>query len=620
MAFSAASATAFLSQRWAPVLSRLSDAVLLLDSAEGLIACSSAARALLGAAVDLAGMPAQALLGLSPGTNLEGELTIVPPAVGLALRAELRRGALFDDAGNSAGCLLLIIPEAPPPISKAPDRDIEDRLREIALTISSSLGIDQVLDQVVRLSIELIGAGAGALQLYDEHFDRLMTLHVINLETMVARHPLYRGSGAIWHLLDTGEAFLHNNYPSDPRAIRDLVDEGVVAVAAAPIAAGDQILGVLILYHLEAGRRFSWRDVELIEIIGRQAGVALQNARRYEEALRESHRRHLLYAASVAFGAALAPEQLYLAIHRMMARLMPCDSIAIAVFDEATEEINYVYLADGRGRWPSAVVPVSRGLLGFIIRTGISLRVTGCDPEIEALFGAEPFGEGEDATGSLLALALPIGDRTIGAITVQAVAPDAYTADDLSALETLAVTAAIAIQNAQLFARVNELATIDPLTGVSNRRHFLEQALHEIERASRYQHPVSLLMLDADHFKQINDRYGHMAGDQVLRAIAMRCSADLREIDVIGRYGGEEFLVLLPETPIPQALAVAERLRDVIGSEPVSTDIGPVAVSVSIGVASFPAGATGTFEQLLDQVDKALYKAKAAGRNQARSS
>ncbi|NTU81181.1 MAG: diguanylate cyclase [Chloroflexales bacterium] len=606
----------FLSQSWAPVLARLSDAVLLLDTADGLVACTIAARALLGGAGDLPGTPARALLGLSPEATLVGELTICPPGSGLVARVELRRTPLFDGEGALAGSLLVILAEATP----VRDNDIEGRLRKVALTISSALDIDLLLDRVVRLSAELIGAGAGALPLYDAQFDRLLPGHVVGLDAALIQGPLYRGSGAIWDLIDTGEAFLHNDYATDPRAMRELVRQGVQAVLGVPVVASDEILGVLILYHLEPGRRFGQRDLELLECIGRQAGVALQNARRYEEAMRESRRRQVLYKASVAFGTSLAPEQLYLMIHHTIARLMPCDTIAIALYDEPTDEIEYVYMVDGHGRWPSRRLSLKRGMLGFIVRTGLSLRITGCDPEIEALFGAEPFGEGEDATGSLLALALSVGEQTIGAITVQAVAPDAYTPDDLSALETLAATAAIALQNAHLFARVQELATIDPLTGVSNRRQFFDRARREIERAARYGRPFSLIMLDADHFKQINDHYGHVAGDQVLQAIAARCRADLREVDVIGRYGGEEFLVLLPETAGLQAMAVADRLRDAVGRTPVATDAGPVAVSISIGVAGFAAGSTGTIEELLDQVDKALYRAKAAGRNQARSS
>ena len=166
---------------------------------------------------------------------------------------------------------------------------------------------------------------------------------------------------------------------------------------------------------------------------------------------------------------------------------------------------------------------------------------------------------------------------------------------------------------------MQELATRDPLTGVFNRRHFFQLARSELERAGRYLRPISLLMLDADYFKRINDTYGHLAGDQVLQAITARCRETLREIDVVARYGGEEFLVLLPETGAAAALLVAERLRERIGREPVPTDVGPVEVRVTLGVASYEQGQPGTVDELLDRVDKALYAAKGAGRNQTRA-
>jgi diguanylate cyclase (GGDEF)-like protein len=512
--------------------------------------------------------------------------------------------------------LLAVDGQAAPPAREG----LEGRLREVALTISGALDIEQVLGEVVRFAIELTGASAGSLPLYDHHFERLLPAYVVGLAMPELARPMYRGTGAIWHMIDTGELFVHNGYAADPRALPGLVARGVRAVAAAPVRAGDQLLGVLSVYHTEPGRVFSPRDVELLEMLGRHAGVALQNATRYRAVAREAERRHLLYQASLAFGAALAPEELYATIHGTLRRLMACDTIAIALYDEPAQEIDYVYLADGCGRWPNERLPVTRGLLGTIVRTGIALRVTGCDPEIEGWFGAEPFGEGEDATASLLAVPLVVGGTTVGAITAQSGAADAYSQEDLDDLEMLAATAAIALQNAHLFARVRELATMDPLTGVFNRRHFFELARLEVERCARYGRALSLLMLDADHFKQINDRYGHLAGDEVLRMIARRCQENLREVDIIGRYGGEEFLVLLPETAAPQALQVAERLRATICAEPVVTEAGAVAARVSIGVASIAAGATGSVYQLLDEVDRALYRAKAAGRNTARAS
>lgn len=602
-----------LAQAWATLLERTAELVLLLDPADRVMAASATACTLFGAGASLLGQPVRALLGLAPEAPLAGN-HVLPDG----RSASLCLNPLHDSAGHPLGALLLLPARSD---LAAIDEHLDPRerqLREVTFTISSALEIDAILDRVVRLSIELIGADAGSLSLYDLEHDNLIPSYTVNIAGQLQLLSIRRGTGAVWELIDTGEPLLINDYPAHPRAIPALLVQGVRAVVAVPVRAGNKTLGVLSLYSCTPGRRFSHRDLQLLETVARQAGVALENAQLYQAALRDAERQAIIYRACLEIGAALAPAELYQAIHRAMACLMPCDTIAIALLDEEQAEIEYVYLVDGAGSWPLQRVPFTRGLLGFICRTGIALRITGCDPELEGWFGAEPFGEGEQPTGSLLAVALQVGGRVIGALSVQAMASNAYTVNDLDVLEMLSATAAIALQNALLFARVQQLATLDPLTGVANRRHLYDLGRQELERAARYGHPLSLLMIDVDYFKQINDTYGHGAGDQVLQTLAQRFKHGLRENDLVGRYGGEEFLVLLPETAGDQALQVAERLCELVRSEPVATEEGPVAVSISVGIVSCACERASTIEPLIDHADRALYVAKRSGRNQIR--
>lgn len=163
---------------------------------------------------------------------------------------------------------------------------------------------------------------------------------------------------------------------------------------------------------------------------------------------------------------------------------------------------------------------------------------------------------------------------------------------------------------------LQQLATLDPLTGLFNRRHFFAVAQREFERSQRYQRPLSLLMLDIDHFKTINDTRGHLVGDQILQALAEVMRDSLRQVDMLCRYGGEEFVMLLPETVLPTAIVVARRLCRTLAAKPIQTDKGPVTVTVSIGVAALPDRGKLTLDGLLDRADQALYAAKQAGRNQ----
>ncbi len=168
----------------------------------------------------------------------------------------------------------------------------------------------------------------------------------------------------------------------------------------------------------------------------------------------------------------------------------------------------------------------------------------------------------------------------------------------------------------QMEDELRRLATTDPLTGVNNRRRYTETSERELVRCKRYEHPLCVLMLDADHFKVVNDTYGHEAGDRVLVALANACAEELRDVDVLGRFGGEEFTITLPETTLETALDVAERLRLALSETKVPLDDGSeISFSVSIGAAHLR-NPDEMLSDLLNRADSALYKAKESGRNQ----
>ena len=161
-----------------------------------------------------------------------------------------------------------------------------------------------------------------------------------------------------------------------------------------------------------------------------------------------------------------------------------------------------------------------------------------------------------------------------------------------------------------------QLAHTDALTGINNRRHLYELADHEFEIAARYLHPLSAIMFDIDHFKEINDTFGHAAGDQILQRVTQVACANLRSADVIGRYGGEEFVVILPMTNAKQAYPLAERIRTGVGAIRVPTEKGDAAVTLSIGIVEMiHITKNGSAEELIRRADEAMYAAKQAGRN-----
>ncbi len=206
-------------------------------------------------------------------------------------------------------------------------------------------------------------------------------------------------------------------------------------------------------------------------------------------------------------------------------------------------------------------------------------------------------------------------DSVVAILRLERPSKPSFAPDELRFLEAIASQTALALEKAKLIAFLEQLSITDELTGIANRRHFEWRLSEEIERARRYQYPLSALMLDLDNFKQINDTHGHQVGDIVLQQIAERLKRILRRTDFLARYGGEEFVILAPQTPADRALILAERLRQVIAESPIS--VSPdlqIRTTISVGVAVFPEHAQNGNE-LVRAADEALYKAKQMGRN-----
>ena len=270
----------------------------------------------------------------------------------------------------------------------------------------------------------------------------------------------------------------------------------------------------------------------------------------------------------------------------------------------------YIGYADPRIR--KFAIPGSRGYvvkavqnhapqLIHNVQTDPLVRYEGQIPEVRAIRSA-------------VVAPLLLEQEVLGALSLEASAKSAFTVDDLRVLVSFAATATAAIRNAQLHAEMQKLAITDALTGLYNRRGFFELGRHEIDRTRRFGHPLSIIFIDVDNFKHINDTFGHHIGDRVLKAVADCLNTNTRDVDILGRYGGDEFAILLPETDLPVAVNVAERLRLQVSGASVTVDGSPVDVSVSIGVSKVMEDING-LEALLKRADAAMYAAKQAGGN-----
>jgi diguanylate cyclase (GGDEF)-like protein len=256
-------------------------------------------------------------------------------------------------------------------------------------------------------------------------------------------------------------------------------------------------------------------------------------------------------------------------------------------------------------------------LTGWVVREGKPLLIRSLSREYDSL-PVKPEIVGQDKLSeSWLGVPMIADDRVIGVLVVASYAENAYTDEDASLLGTVASQAALALENARNFAEVQEQSRRDSLTGVLNHGYFITRLVDEIEKAQVAVKPVTLIMLDIDHFKIYNDTYGHILGDEVLRLTAQAIQNNIKSTDLVGRWGGEEFSVALPDTDIQQAQQVADRIRKTLAGLALHTSQGAELPkpTVSQGIAAFPEHAANA-RRLVDLADHMLYGAKRGGRDQ----
>lgn len=257
-------------------------------------------------------------------------------------------------------------------------------------------------------------------------------------------------------------------------------------------------------------------------------------------------------------------------------------------------------------------IPIGEGIAGSVFRSQKPRLVSNA--RADADFSTRFDEVSRFRTASLLAVPLISHGKSLGVIElVNAEGAPAFTDEDMQTVLGISEFAAIAIENARNFKRVHELLQTDEHTGLFNARYLKTQLTREVARSERFARPISLLFLDVDHFKEVNDQHGHLVGSAVLKEIGEVIASTIRGIDSAYRYGGDEFAVLLLETHAQGAAEVARRLVNAVHSRNYTGLDKPV--TVSVGVAAFPDHA-GTTIDLLDAADKAMYRAKKNGRDQ----
>jgi len=298
-----------------------------------------------------------------------------------------------------------------------------------------------------------------------------------------------------------------------------------------------------------------------------------------------------------------------------VSELLKPSNWSLLLKDEPTGEL-YFHASVGAGseKLRDLRVKPGEGIAGWVAEHNQPLLVP--DVHKDARFADRFDAASRFHSASILAVPLAFKGRTLGVIELVNGKGDAvFKEEDLRILMTVAEFSAIAIENAQNFHKVEELTILDDHTRLFNSRHLKRQLEQEVVRATRFGHPVSLIFFDLDHFKRVNDSHGHQAGSRVLHEVGKLLLRTLRSTDVPVRYGGDEFVVLMPETSKDQALLAARRIGGEIAREPFlgAESYGPLHLTASVGVASFPDDARAP-EELIKRADEAMYCVKAERR------
>jgi diguanylate cyclase (GGDEF)-like protein len=393
----------------------------------------------------------------------------------------------------------------------------------------------------------------------------------------------------------------------------------VRAVLAVPIVErGGHVRGVLAADRRE-NRPFTEDDEQLLSTVASEVLRAIEVERVMSYIRKSRDEKDRFFRAIEELNRAGNPEQVFLAVLEAARQMGGLDFCAVTLVSERDGK-RYHRIARMSGVTAPGKALEGRefvdntGLVANVVRYGAPLPGRDLKSmEKQVIFDDETSVRGLNA---LKIFPLTAGDRVLGTLVAGSRRKAALDDDVLRMIQVIASQAAQAVLRAQLFEQMERMAITDGLTGLFNHRTFQNRADEALAQAKRYGRTCSLILTDIDHFKSVNDTYGHPTGDQVLKQVARILKEKARDTDVVARYGGEEFAILMPETDAKGALVIAERIREAVKAETFQTELGPLKISLSLGIATSPDHGVEK-QPLVDLADQCLYFAKRNGRNQS---
>lgn len=374
-----------------------------------------------------------------------------------------------------------------------------------------------------------------------------------------------------------------------------------------------RLVGYLLVDRAEGQPPFDDVDAIAVRAAAEEVIGSLHTERLVVDASRSRHEMAVLYEAADALNRALTPEDVCATAGELVRRIADADLVVVTRAEDADAQT--VVYADGYGAEDlrELAFGADASLAALALRRQHALPYSGrLENPDTALFGERVR---LPELRSVVVFPMTIGQRCIGTFSLGSLDAGAWDTEQRDRLRLVVSYVGAALANAFAYSHAIDLATTDGMTGLTNHRTFKDRGAHALDRCERSGRPLTVIMTDIDHFKKVNDTYGHSTGDEVLKAVAHVLRDSLRKVDIGARYGGEEFAVVLEDTTTEDAVRLAERIRERVEALSFDTDQGPFSVTLSLGVATWPRDGAG-LDELIDAADQALYRAKRGGRNQ----
>lgn len=493
-------------------------------------------------------------------------------------------------------------------------------LYEVGHAISSELDLDRVLDLVLTHVIRVTGAERGFIMLRDDD-GRLLPVAARDMEQSLDSEERVKFSRSIANMaIQKGAPIVTKDTSTDPAlSTKSVVDYNIRSAICGPLTSQGQPFGALYVDAKQSIKDYSQKDTEFFAALANQSAVAIENARllrRLKATIGTLDRKvkelGALYTISQSIVSGKEHDEVLQTILRTAIATIGSERGSIMLYADDSDVLQVRVVEGDLDPTIKDRIQLRRGegIAGMVAERG-EARIANLgrgDPDFK------PRRERESDVRQIMCVPLRGKRDTIGVLNlVNKKGGETFAQEDLDLLSSIATQAAVTIENFRLY----NYAVHDGLTGLFVRRHFDGWMLQEFERVKRYGGELSVIMVDVDHFKHVNDTYGHAVGDFVLIEVAKILRSKIREPDIVARYGGEEFVIGLPATDQGGAETLGERLRKAVEENSFTHRDTILSVTVSLGMASYRAVEAPTRQDMLKCADRALYEAKAAGRNRS---